>query len=279
MTDPVSIYDTVTKIQDSWPENSNLNWPDVIPACTWSEGIPNNPFIPYNTFSTEVGRFTFNTQTYSVSCENSSETQDYYLIQLFGTLRYPVPDTLACDGYTITISPADPSVLYVEGAPETTEGQTSTSTSTSTTISGNLGFFGDTPTGGVSGSMTTSTSNTLSLPGVVITNNCLDIGQRGEWRYTINDGPPVVRADFEHYEQILFKVNRNTGLASLEVDIQLSVHISDHGGGGTRWFDEYAGAIQKVVGSAFSYDPGQDRQGTIVIPPHRVSISQPPKPS
>jgi hypothetical protein len=279
MSDPASIYNAVNKIVDSWPVNDSEVWPDVIPVAIWQE-VTMDGLIPVNVnILTEAGRFTFNTQAYAVSCANGDVTEDYYLIQLFGTLRYPVPDTLACDGYTISIVPVNSNVMYVESAPQTTQGETSTTTSTSTTISGNLGFMGDTPTGGIGGSLTTSTSNTLQLPGVVIQNNCLRVGQSAEWRYVINDGSPVVRSDFQHFEQILFKIDRQAGISSLDLNVTLSVHVSDHGGGGTRWFDEYAGAVGGVVGSgAFSYDPGQDRQGTIIMPPHPVSIPQPPAP-
>lgn len=280
MTDTtISIFDAVSKIDASWPGN-DIGWPNGVPAATWQEPNLSGIFSggpEFNTFTTEPGRAVFDVLTYVVSCENGGQTLDYYLIELSGILRYVVPQTLACDGYSITIAPVDGRVLLDSASPDTTQGAVSTSVSVSTTISGNLGFMGDAPTGGGGASMTTSRSRTVELPGVVITNNGLQTGQTASWRYTIADGSPSAYASFNHMETVLFKVDRAAGLSALEIDVTTSFYVSDHGGGGSRWFDEYHNAVNSA-GFGGIMSNTDERAGVITLPPHRVVVGQPPAP-
>ncbi|PVM85184.1 hypothetical protein [Caulobacter radicis] len=277
MSDPVSIYEHAQSIGGLWPPVRN--WPFGVPAFSWSETAPLVGVV--HTFNVEPGVANVNYSTYALSCENGGQVLDYYLVQLQGELRYPVvpnPDesSLYCDGYRIEIVPHNPAARLREGAPQSSPGQSTVSTSLTTTISGNIGFMGDTPTGGLGGSVSTSHTRSMSLPGVVVEYDGLQDAETAKWTFAVDDQSPVAKHDFSHDESALFSIDRAAGGDGLALEVRITFMVSDHGGGGSRFFDEYASALRRMVGDAFR-NTGE-RSGEITLTPLIIQIPQPAAP-
>lgn len=277
MSDPVSIYEHAQSISGLWPPSRD--WPFAVPAFSWSESAPLVGVL--HTFNVEAGVANVNYSTFALSCENGGEVLDYYLVQLQGELRYPVvpnPDesSLYCDGYRIEIVPRHPAARLREGAPQSSLGQSTVSTSLTRSISGNVGFMADNPTGGVGVSVSTTTTRSMSLPGVVVEYDGLQDGESAKWTFAVNDQSPVAKHDFSHDESALFSIDRAAGGGGLALEVRITFMVSDHGGGGTRFFDEYASALRGRIGEAFRITG--DRSGEITLAPLMIQIPQPAAP-
>jgi hypothetical protein len=99
-------------------------------------------------------------------------------------------------------------VLLIKSEPYTTEGSASTSSSMSYHFSGNVGFFGKTPTGGLSGGAGFSISQSFSLPGVVIENKSNKTAN-AQWYLKIHPDSPVATSTLQCYLQGLWCANFN----------------------------------------------------------------------
>lgn len=185
--------------------------------------------------------------------------------------------------YTIAASPAlypkNPVSLLVE-SPTTTEGQTNVSSSISYSIGGNVGFFGENVTGGVSGSASFSKSVSYNIPDVTIMNfsnkqfpvNPMKHDVDGEtvefstinnnpyWEFWIKNGALASSSTFEPFVQWLWRIPK--------------IAVGDH--------KTFPVNMQFVV-STSEYHSGDLGGGTITIHPsantaHVFSIPVPPDP-
>jgi len=224
----------------------------------------------------------------------SSYQEDYYLVTFEGVfassngylLDNDTERGLYAVEYTVEIIPelvppigqawdsSQASIILVESSPATTSGQTSVTVSTSQSFGANVGFFGDIPTGGISGSLDFSMSKTVPIQDVTVTNlsGTDPKGNAAKWKYTmpqvdmdrtkcqhlidpefvLNDPVLMSRATFNPYQYIYWKVTERNQQAyqSLNLTCNLTVKLNTT--------SLIATGKEKIVGiaTAFGLAPG-----------------------
>jgi hypothetical protein len=138
--------------------------------------------------------------------------------------------------------------------------------------------MGEMATGGASASSTGSSGTTVTLPQVTIANNSLTTENDAQWDYSYLAGSSAITSTFDHTEQVVYVIDRSHGVELADFSITLSLHVSDSESSNTSLFDDYVRALTGVVGTAFSFDSGQAKRGTITIPAVMITIPQPPAP-
>jgi len=162
-----------------------------------------------------------------VSClDNENKLWDYYYLahQLVFSCGDMPPCTMSYYAFSVwTEQNATP--VVVVSSPQTTEGQTTTTSSTSLSVSGNIGFFGGTPTGGVSVGGSWSKSTSYSSPDVV-THNTSD-SWHPSWTFGLSGD--ISHTTFQPYMQEVFRFERSPNEPSGNAPFKTLVRIAPQG--------------------------------------------------
>jgi hypothetical protein len=191
-----------------------------------------------------TAHFSFSTQVWSV--RDMAGGYDYHLVAVFGTLAFPLTPTLYLDWYRITTAPKSPDTILITSGPPTTQGNVSTETSVSKTLSSSVGFSGEDPNASIGVSVSTTNSQTENFSTIV----CMNLSQggsseNGQWNYGVAESSPSQGANFQFYNQMLYKVPQTGAAPSFEVSTSLSLSFSDHYvGAGTSYFDAFSDALR-----------------------------------
>lgn len=116
------------------------------------------------------------------------------------------PYMLEHNEYIISISPIKNDKGLVEllkSSPETTQGQTSVSSSINTSYSAHAGFFGNTLTGGVSGSQSFGHTQSFSTQDVETIYNRQ--GNEASWTFRLEPHSNLSHSTFQPFLQALWK--------------------------------------------------------------------------
>lgn len=200
---PENLYNQLANIVDIFPSQEikwdSKDYPDLINDPIFHL----DPFL----FTVDVVCTTTALSASLQSIEDHTKIDDYYFLShdisftpddafRSGSYTNIEPDMIRqqvsnyITKYVVTVCPVDASeqiaaqykisqaviqgpvsnVLLLDSSPPTTQGQTQITSSIDKQLSGNIGFFGDTPQGGISASVSISNSKSYSIPDITVTN-------------------------------------------------------------------------------------------------------------
>ncbi|SFD00967.1 Leukocidin/Hemolysin toxin family protein [Bosea sp. CRIB-10] len=176
-----------------------------------------------------------------VSClDNDNKLWDYYYLAhqaVFSCGGYPAA-TMDWYDFNVWTEQSGVTPVVIVSSPQTTEGQTTTTSSTSLTVGGNLGFFGDTATGGMSVSGTWSKSTSYSSPDV-LTENKSD-ASHVMWTYYLSND--ISHTTFQPYMQEVFRFDRSPEAKQANSPFKTLAKIVPHDNHNGIWIEHWFNA-------------------------------------
>lgn len=146
--------------------------------------------IDTKTFKSGKSSYTMTTSGFSISNDTRSAETDYYFYvhQLFS-----LNPSKQIKSYELECFPGTP-MKAVAGSPNTTVGDVGESKSESINVTANAGFFGPTPTGGVSGGYTVTASHSFNAPAITTTKYFSD--ESVKWTFDVDPQSPCSHGTF-----------------------------------------------------------------------------------
>jgi hypothetical protein len=233
--------------------------------------------------STGPSRYQHTVQSWSVAGQADDGTwYRYYFAQVDSSLHTAVAGTFKINGYEINLHLVDDASKIFDGTqliavtPDTTEGSTSYTTSMNESFSASGGFFGDTPTLNLGGSVSFGHSVTRSIPDITITNVSLGPdGQNASWGLGVAEQALAQGANLEFTTQALFRVPSGPMDQSKQfLRLEFNVAVEDHDNNGSGYYDRTSGALRPNLGE-IQLNQFDDRGCVLVFPALKFDLKSP----
>lgn len=264
MADVINTYQNFAKIDDFREQGFSGNWGFTGPA-----------------------RFEHTTSCWSVAGVHQNAWYDYYLVQIMSSLAVPCSGTLKIDHYILSLTFVDdsgkvvPSAKLIAQSPDTTQNSTTYTSSISETLSSSVGFFGESPTASIGGSVTVGNSVSRTINDIEIINRSYSGGdQDATWEFDVAEESNSQSGNLETVIQALYWVPRADTANGANISFTLKAGISDHDNNGTEYFDDItANLLGNLNGQGATLTHYNDRGGDVALKPEIIKLDRPNAPN
>ncbi len=260
------------ELENSWPGNSQIGrWNYRIAVSTWAMSVqPNGSTDTFDYFLIEL-----NGQS-SLEARGDRSVAGYSLYVGYNVpLQPPFKTVTGPFGIAMPVTQGPPDGLeLIASSPDTSVASVSYTDTISQTVGGSIGFMGDSPTGSVSSSTTITNSTTRTVSDLRIVNlSGVEDNLTCQWQYIVTAGSLEAQGETPLLGQMLVRRPHSTD----PLKIQVSVYAY-FGNDGLDDSSDWQGLGQYI--HAFNGDnlPPLEQGNARVAMLHDLAIDAPPTP-